>query len=450
MPFRKSSVRLETRLRREKLKLRREPYWVPISEGCSFGYKRRSRNGTWLVRRHHPRAHPPSRKIQLGLADDSSDADGQKILTYRHALNMAKRWCEDEMARIKGRLPRSTYRVSDAMNDYLQNCIRRGFRSVASIRQMIEFNVIPVIGHIPVENLTREDVRQWIQSLLEFKGRSRHHRGGGSLYENVPSGKERARRRMSTANRILQIFKAALNFVFAEGYVKGTDFAWRGVQGFQVDRGGEFKFLSADDQKMFVAACEGEFRRLVMGALYTGARFKELTNLRVEDFLGTGIFVPSVIAKNNKPRTIVLEESSRAFFYALVANRAPQELIFSQNGKQWQHFDISRYIRTACEKAELDDITFHALRHTAASNWLRAGVQIKHIAEQLGHSVLICERHYAHLGPDHRAEVFATLPPNVITGMEEFRLITAYEKVSVRRFSRNTTSIPAGSWEDHK
>jgi hypothetical protein len=62
---------------------------------------------------------------------------------------------------------------------------------------------------------------------------------------------------MHTANRILQIFKAALNFVFVEGFVKGTDSAWRGVQGFRVDRGGEFKFLSSDDQKMFVAACEG-------------------------------------------------------------------------------------------------------------------------------------------------------------------------------------------------
>jgi integrase/recombinase XerD len=187
-----------------------------------------------------------------------------------------------------------------------------------------------------------------------------------------------------------------------------------------------------------------------MGALYTGARFKELTNLRVENFLGTGIFVPSAIAKTNKPRTIVLEESSRAFFYKLIANRAPQELMFSQDGKQWQHFDISRFIKTACEKAELDDITFHALRHTAASTWLRAGVQIKYIAEQLGHSVLICERHYAHLGPDLRAEVFATLPPSSITGMEEFQLTTAYEKVSVRRSPRIRSAFPAAPERIHK
>ena len=111
---------------------------------------------------------------------------------------------------------------------------------------------------------------------------------------------------------------------------------------------------------------------------------------------------------------------------------------------------MSRYIRAACEKAELDDITFHTLRHTAASNWLRSGVQIKYIAEQLGHSVLICERHYAHLGPDHRAEVFATLPPSSIAGMEAFQLIKAYEKVSSHRSTGVRVAFPESSEGNEK
>ena len=280
----------------------------------SFGYQKKLRNGIWLVRRQHANARPRIRQIRLGLADDSSDADGVKILNYRHAFNMAKRWCDDEMSRIQGGLPRSNYRVSDAMRDYVRNCTRRGYRSIAGTQRMIEFHILPVIGHLLVEDLTREDVRQWLQSLLEFKGRPRAARGGLSSYENVPSTKERMRRRMHTANRNLQILKAALTFVLEEGYVKGTDFAWRGVQGFRVNRGGRFRFLSSDDQRMFVAACEGDFRRLVMGALYTGARSKELTSLRVENFMGTGIFVPGLISKTNQRRTIVLEESSRTFF----------------------------------------------------------------------------------------------------------------------------------------
>ena len=97
----KGTPKLDTSTRREKLKLRQEPYWTPLSEGCSFGYKKRPINGLWLVRRFHRDAHPRSRQIRLGLADDSADADGVRVLNYRHALNMAKRWCEDEMARIR-------------------------------------------------------------------------------------------------------------------------------------------------------------------------------------------------------------------------------------------------------------------------------------------------------------------------------------------------------------
>jgi Phage integrase, N-terminal SAM-like domain len=170
------------------------------------------------------------------------------------------------------------------MRDYLQNCVRRGYRSVENTRRMIEFHILPVIGHLCVEDLTREDVRQWVQSMLEFKGRLRPARGGQASYENTPSSKEIMRRRMHTANRILQIFKAALNFVLEEGHVKGTDFAWRGVQGFRIGRGERFRFLSPDDQKMFVAACEGDFRCLVMGALYTGGPFQGVNEPASREF----------------------------------------------------------------------------------------------------------------------------------------------------------------------
>ena len=40
MTVRKSNVKLDTSTRRERLKLRQEPYWVSLSEGCSFGYKK--------------------------------------------------------------------------------------------------------------------------------------------------------------------------------------------------------------------------------------------------------------------------------------------------------------------------------------------------------------------------------------------------------------------------
>jgi integrase len=308
------------------------------------------------------------------------------------------------------------------MKDYMQNFIRRGYRSINGTRQLIEFHIIPLIGHIRVEDLPREDVRQWLQSVLQFRGRVLHYRGGPAIYQYVPPTAEEMRSRMQTGNRVLQVLKAALNYALREGCVECTGSAWREVMPFASARTGRRRFLSEEEQRMFVAACEGDFRRLVMGALYTGARYKELTTLRIENFLGAAIYVPAVVSKTNKPRTIILEKSARAFFAALVADRPREDFIFTLNGHPWHSQDQWRYTRAASTKAELADFSFCVLRHTAASNWLRAGVPIKYIAEQLGHSAEICERHYAHIAPDHRAEIFANLAPSSISGMEDFHL----------------------------
>jgi len=59
-----------------------------------------------------------------------------------------------------------------------------------------------------------------------------------------------------------------------------------------------------------VNACPADFRRLVQAALFTGARFGELTRLKAEDFntqVGT-IFIEET--KSGKARHVVLTEEA--------------------------------------------------------------------------------------------------------------------------------------------
>lgn len=62
----------------------------------------------------------------------------------------------------------------------------------------------------------------------------------------------------------------------------------------------------------------------------------------------------------------------------------------------------TRYIKTAynnaVEAGQLDDVTFHTLRHTFAS-W--AIMTLKELQELLGHSSLAMTMRYAHLAPEH-------------------------------------------------
>lgn len=323
---------------------------------------------------------------------------------------------------MKGTRRKATYTVAEAMRDYMQNFIRRGYRSVVGTQRTIEFHILPVMGHIRVENLTREDVRQWLQSVLHFRGRVRHYRGGPTIFAHEPPTEEEVRRRKQTANRLFQILKAALNIALQEGFVECSGAAWREVLPFIAARSGRTRFLSDEEQRMFIAACEGDFRRLALGALFTGARQAELVRLRVEDFLGNAVRIPSEIAKTKQERTVFLSRPAARFFQNLAGERPPQDLLFTLNNHRWTKMDQWSYTRSVSRKAELRDFSFCVLRHTAASNWVRAGIPLKYIAEQLGHSITICEKHYAHVAPDHRSELFANLPPSSITGMEDFSM----------------------------
>jgi integrase len=63
---------------------------------------------------------------------------------------------------------------------------------------------------------------------------------------------------------------------------------------------------------------------------------------------------------------------------------------------------IKPAFQKACNRAGLDDVTPHVLRHTAASHMAMAGVSMQQIARMLGHTdSRITERVYAHHSPDY-------------------------------------------------
>lgn len=64
--------------------------------------------------------------------------------------------------------------------------------------------------------------------------------------------------------------------------------------------------------------------------------------------------------------------------------------------------DFKRSFKTACKNAGLRNVTFHTLRHTAASYLVMGGVDLATVKEILGHSTIQMTMRYAHLSPDHR------------------------------------------------
>ena len=61
-----------------------------------------------------------------------------------------------------------------------------------------------------------------------------------------------------------------------------------------------------------------------------------------------------------------------------------------------------RAFDNAVKKAKIEDFNMHDLRHTAASYLLMAGVDLRTLADILGHSTMQMVQRYTHLLDDHK------------------------------------------------
>ena len=79
--------------------------------------------------------------------------------------------------------------------------------------------------------------------------------------------------------------------------------------------------------------------------------------------------------------------------YVIHRNQAPLE-------------NPKRAFLNACERAGIEGVTIHTMRHTCASWLMQANVSSNKIAKHLGHtSPRMIEQTYGHLSMDHMDEV---------------------------------------------
>ncbi len=63
------------------------------------------------------------------------------------------------------------------------------------------------------------------------------------------------------------------------------------------------------------------------------------------------------------------------------------------------------------ESAQLEDYTWHCNRHTFASRLVMAGVDLRTVAQLMGHKTIQMTMRYAHLAPDHQQNAVERLVP---------------------------------------
>ena len=340
MPRTVEDAPLTTRAARERLAVRHQPYWRAIEAGAAIGYRKGKTAGVWLVRIVDRTAGGGYRQHALPQRpDDALKADGAEVLDYRQAEAKARDWIARHHRVAAGLEPESAtgpavpYIVANAMADYLADYAGRGGKAIRTTKAVAEAHIIPTLGKLPVGRLTRDKLKAWHRDLAATPARIRSKRGE-TRHREIGDDHDGARRRRSSANRVLTVLKAALNHARADGKVTCFADAWAAVKPFREADKPKVRYLLDDEITRLVNACPPDFRALVAGALMTGCRYGELAALRAGDFDPQAGTVTIGRSKSGKPRHVALTDEGRRFFSQMAVGRASATLhLRAQQGR---------------------------------------------------------------------------------------------------------------------
>jgi integrase len=390
---------LDSRAARVALKPRGKPYYRTLERGLHLGYRRLAgqQAGSWSTRTY---LGEQSYEVEvIGSADDYSNADGVKILDFYQAQTKAR---EGMVKRAHaGKNGPLTVRV--AVESYIE-FLEANRKSAPDARYAADAFILPLLGDLEVSQLATDQIRKWHHKLATRPARIRSKRGEKQQFKVAPENDpDYDRRRKSTANRILTILKAALNRAWRDGKTP-SDTEWRRVEPFEGVESARIRYASMAEATRLLNASDPDFRKLVRGALETGARYGELCAMLCSDFNPDSGTVAVRMSKGGKPRHIVLTDEGTQFFSALVLGRAGKQNMFVKaDGEPWLADHQAEPMREANRRANISPpINFHALRHTWASHAVMNGVPMLLVARNLGHAdTRMVEKHYGHLAPSY-------------------------------------------------
>jgi len=177
---------------------------------------------------------------------------------------------------------------------------------------------------------------------------------------------------------------------------------------------GRVRYFSDEERERFLFACKeshnSDLYAAVILALSTGGRKNEIWGLSWKDVNLKNGFITFEETKNDEPRSVPL--TGYALKLMMKRSKAPRidtDLVFPSRVDRHKHFDFRRPFQMALKAAQIEDFRWHDLRHCAASYLVMAGVDMRTVAEILGHKTIQMTQRYAHLSPEHLKDAVAKM-----------------------------------------
>lgn len=213
----------------------------------------------------------------------------------------------------------------------------------------------------------------------------------------------------STLAKELQVLRNALNIAMREWeWIETTPFVKVKIE---VPKNAVERFLSPEEEARLLNECPEWLKEIVLFAVNTGMRMGEILDLKWPQVDLERKVITLLVTKNGDKRGVPMNATVFELLRNKVKTRQNSGHVFqSKTGTKIDAHNLKRAFRRARGKAELNDVRFHDLRHTAGSRMAQAGVDIYTVSKILGHKTLTMTMRYAHHNVDslrHGVDVLA-------------------------------------------
>jgi integrase len=303
----------------------------------------------------------------------------------------------------------------------------------------------------PASRLTLGELCKWYLDLPEVKAKDSYNRDGhfighlkrllgeGTKIKDITPGKMESYQKQRLAepspvhpgmnitpcevNKEVMALKIIFNRAVRHGKLKLNPIA-------QVKRLPENnirqRVLTHEEFTALLNASEPHLRPIIQMAYHMGMRKDEIVRLvwSEVDLRKGFIRLPGDRTKTDSPRTIPLHPEVRN-----ILEKLPRGLhtdrVFLRHGQPFD--EIKHSFQSACEKAEIENFTFHDLRHCALNNLRKAGNDFFQIMAMSGHKTisvfkrynLVTEEELAGIRWPERGEITGTVDTYMDTNKKE-------------------------------
>jgi integrase len=303
----------------------------------------------------------------------------------RDAIDLLAKRKTEKLQRIK--LPENlrakavTFGV--LMNDALEHSrAENSDRATAELK--LKYDTLrPVFGNRVAEEISKQDIVRWLteQNAEREWAAATKNRWQAAFSLAFRVGMDNEKLDKNPASRILR----------------------------RIENNGRVRFLSQEEETALRAVLQEKYPQHVPAfdlSIHTGMRAGEQFSLRWNqvDFKRHVLTLPKT--KNGQVRhiplnAIAVEALNQLKTQAKDGGTSGGSFVFlnSDGGKLRGPRD---WFEPVVQEARLEDFTWHCLRHTFASRLVMAGVDLRTVAQLMGHKTIQMTMRYSHLAPDHQ------------------------------------------------